>query len=103
MLILVFDNGLINKGGKMKYQDLTEEQKGRIADAKSPEEILEMAKAEGYELTDGELEKISGGNFWIDEYWCPECGSHDVGVYKNSKTGNCHSCGYEGPLHQFLH
>ena len=34
----------------MKYEDLTEEQKGKIAGAKSPEEILEMAKAEGYEL-----------------------------------------------------
>ena len=87
----------------MEYKDLTEEQKSKIVAAKSPEEILEMAKAEGYELTDEEIEGISGGNFWIDEYWCPECGSRDVGVYKNSKTGNCHSCGYEGPLHQFLH
>ena len=94
---------MINKEGKMKYNELTDEQKSKISGAKGPEEILEMAKSEGYVLTDEELKDISGGNFWIDEYWCPECGSRDVGVYKNSKTGNCHSCGYEGPLHQFLH
>ena len=34
----------------MKYEDLTEAQKSKIADAKSPEEILEMAKTVGYEL-----------------------------------------------------
>ena len=47
----------------MKYSDLTDEQKSKVANAKSPEEILEMARAEGYELTDEELEAISGGGF----------------------------------------
>ena len=87
----------------MQYKDLTEEQKSKVAGANSPEAILEIAKAEGYELTDEELEGISGGNFWIDEYWCPECGSRDVGVFKNSKTASCYSCGYKGTYNQFLH
>ncbi len=87
----------------MKYKDLTEEHKSKIADAKSPEEILEMAKAEGFELTDEEIEGIAAGNFWIDEYYCPERGSHDVGVFKNSGTASCYSCGYKGTYNQFLH
>ena len=45
----------------MKYKDLTEEQKSKVANAKSPEEILEMANTVGYELTDEEIEGIAGG------------------------------------------
>ena len=86
----------------MEYKDLTEEQKRRIADA-SPEEILAMAKAEGYELTDEEIEGISGGSFWMNEYYCPMCGSHNVGVWQNSNSGHCYSCDYRGPYHQFSH
>ena len=55
----------------MEYKDLTAGQKSKIADAKSPEEILKMAKTEGYELTDDEIEGISGGSFWVNEYYCP--------------------------------
>lgn len=40
----------------MRYSDLTDEQRSKVANAKSPEEILEMAKAESYELADEELE-----------------------------------------------
>ena len=86
----------------MEYKDLMEEQKSKIA-AASPEEILEMAKAEGYELTDEEIEGITGGSFWITEYYCPECGSHDVGVWQNSNSGHCYNCDYRGPFHQFSH
>ncbi len=87
----------------MDVNELTDEQRRKFVDAKGPEEILEIAKAEGYELTHEELEAVSGGNFWIDEYYCPECGSHDVGVFKNSGTASCYSCGYRGTYHQFLH
>ena len=87
----------------MKYEDLTEEQKSKIADAKNPEEILEIAKAEGYELTREELEEISGGRFWMNEYYCPMCGSHDVGVWQNSNSGHCYNCDFRGPFHQFSH
>ena len=87
----------------MKYEDLTEEQKSKIAQAKSPEEILEMAKAEGYELIDEEIEGISGGSFWMNEYYCPMCGSHNVAVWQNSNSGHCYDCDYRGPFHQFSH
>jgi len=50
-----------------------------------------MAKAEGYELEDDELEKISGGGFWSEDCYCPKCGSHDVGVWKELDDGHCYS------------
>ena len=57
----------------MKYEDMTAEQKEK-ADGKTPEEILEIAKAEGYSLSDEELEAISGGASAWDEYvFCPKC------------------------------
>lgn len=31
---------------------------------KTPEELLALAKIEGYELSDAELEGLAGGGFW---------------------------------------
>ena len=57
----------------MKYEDMTAEQKEKI-DGKTPEEILKMAKAEGYSLSDEELEAISGGlSSWDEHEFCPKC------------------------------
>ena len=47
---------------------LTVEQKKRIEAAKTPEEFLAIAKETGYELSEDELNSMSGG-------WCPaHCG-----------------------------
>ena len=48
----------------MKFENLTDEQKAKAANAKTPEEILALAKEEGYELSDEELEAVAGG--WGD-------------------------------------
>ncbi|MBQ9057914.1 MAG: Nif11-like leader peptide family natural product precursor [Atopobiaceae bacterium] len=54
----------------MNFDELTEEQKARARAAQSPEEILELAREEGYELSEGELEAVSGG-------WCgSDCSNH---------------------------
>lgn len=45
----------------MDYSDLTEEQRERARAAKAPEEILAIAREEGWELSDAELEDIAGG------------------------------------------
>lgn len=45
-------------------KDLTPEQKEKALHCKTPEDILALAKEEGYELSDEELESVSGG-------WCP--------------------------------
>ena len=69
----------------MNLNDLTQEQWDKLRECKTPEDILALAQAEGYELTDEELQQIaggggyvSGGNIWGDgpQYvaWCPHCG-----------------------------
>lgn len=45
----------------MGYENLTPEQKERAKSCKTPEEMLALAKEEGYELSDSDLEGISGG------------------------------------------
>lgn len=48
----------------MDFKDLTPEQKEQIRECKTPEEIIALAKKEGYKLSDEEVESISGGKFW---------------------------------------
>lgn len=45
----------------MEFKDLTDEQKEKVRTAKTAEEMLAVAKEEGYELSDEELEAVSGG------------------------------------------
>ena len=42
---------------------LTDEQKRKVEAAKSPEELLAIAKEAGYELTLEEISEVSGGAF----------------------------------------
>ena len=48
----------------MEFNDLTEGQKAKALACKTPEEMLKLAQEEGYELSDEELEGVSGG--WSD-------------------------------------
>lgn len=62
----------------MKFEDLSPEMQEKAKAAQTPEEVLALAKAEGYELTDEELEDITGGLSWNS---CPghnfkRCQSH---------------------------
>ena len=52
------------KEQQMEFNELTEEQKAKVRGAETPEEILALAKEEGYELSDEELEAVSGGKKW---------------------------------------
>lgn len=59
----------------MKFNDLTEQQKAKALACKTPEELLALAKAEGYVLNDDELDAISGGDEkigWNDHPTCPK-------------------------------
>ena len=55
----------------MNLDDLSPELKEKALACKSPQEILELAKSEGYELSDEALETISGGS-WEDWSKCEE-------------------------------
>ena len=45
----------------MNFDDLSPELQSRARECKTPEEILALAKEQGYELTEDELEAVSGG------------------------------------------
>ena len=81
---------------------LTEEQVAKVKACKNSEELLSLAKAEGVELTDEQLNAISGGGACsvisdigdkINPMDCPKCGANDP-----KKDGNqriCKKCGYK--------
>ena len=51
----------------MDFADLTPEQQEKARACKTPEDILALAETEGYELSEEELEGVSGGFLWIDD------------------------------------
>ena len=60
----------------MNFEDLKDpELQERLRAAKTPEELLELAKKEGYELADEQLVGMGGG--WCVH--CPEDGCPPVG------------------------
>ena len=90
------------------FKGLTEEQIKKVEACKSSEEIIELAKAEGIELTDEQLEAVSGGGCLGLSVKCSECGSKDVKEtveeYDNPDSGGggwtvwkykCRKCGHK--------
>ena len=78
----------------MKFENLTPEQLAKAKACKTPEDYLALAKEEGYELTNEELDQVAGGaGEWLEAgfYKCPECG-HNVatrpGYVKCPECGN---------------
>ena len=87
---------------KELLKGLSEEQIAKVKECKNQEELLKLAKQEGVELTDEQLNAISGGGCF-SSFKCPNCGSKDYRVlprYQVSgcKTYQCNQCGYEWSL-----
>ena len=60
----------------MDFDKISDELKAKALKCKTPEEVLELARSEGYDLTDEQLQSIAGGS--ID--W--DCLYHDCTNYK---------------------
>ena len=48
----------------MDFENLTDEQRAKARACNTPEEIMSLAKEEGYELSEEELDGIAGGGVW---------------------------------------
>ena len=56
----------------MKFEDLLPEQQQKARACKTPEELLMLAREEGYELNEDELATVSGGVSWDCISDCPD-------------------------------
>ena len=58
----------------MNMSELTPEQREKVLTCKTPRDLLTLAQEEGHELTDDELETVSGGatKRWL-VLQCPKC------------------------------
>lgn len=86
----------------MNYEDLTPDMMDKARACKTPEELLQLAKESGYELSDKELEQISGGWDDPDAYrdYCSsrfctvdKCGSFYCNMVSCDPL-DCHPYGY---------
>ena len=76
----------------------------KLKACKTAEELVALAKSEGYELSDAELEQMSGGSWHcttheFDNPICANCGSTDVMITQIYRGGSisyqyeCRICG----------
>ena len=83
----------------MDFSNIPESLKEKAVACKTPEELLALAKQEGIELTDEQLEGIVGGKKdWTGSpiKKCPDCGSKNVEKFQSGSFGQlfkCNNCG----------
>lgn len=90
---------------KELLQGLTEEQVEKASKCKNQQELLALAKEEGVELNEEQLNAVSGGGSCVGPSFrdanCPHCGATVSGEYFETTPGDgryifrCTSCGYE--------
>ena len=78
---------------------LSEEQIAKVKACKSQEEIIALAKKEGVELTDEQLEAVSGGSCDNTVLVCSQCRydlvtmlEHGTGEHEGYKLVECNRC-----------
>lgn len=64
----------------MEFESLSPEQLAKARECETVEEMLALAKEEGYELSDEELEGVAGGGVWSSCTSPFTCGN-DAGCY----------------------
>ena len=58
----------------MNFADIPDDIRERALACKSPEELLSLAKEEGYELSEEDLDVVNYGDSWYDIKL--NCGNH---------------------------
>ena len=78
------------------FKGLSEEQMAKLKDCNNVEELLALAKQEGLELTDDQLEAVNGGCGTTTGYWgCPYCGYRWGAESVGYPRLRCFGCGRE--------
>ena len=82
---------------KELLQGLTEEQIAKIKECKNQEELLKLAKEEGIELSEEQLQAVSGGMCSSTEKGpvCPHCQSSDTVANDRYGSKSWPSGGYQ--------
>jgi transposase-like protein len=85
---------------KELLEGLSEQQIAKIKECKNQEELLALAKQEGIQLTDEQLEAVSGGICTsTPTFVCPQCGSSNIKTKYNENSiaewwnNTCQDCG----------
>ena len=64
---------------KKMFDGLSDDLKKKVTECRTADELMELAKSEGIELTDDQLDAISGGSVWsCDEDDASNCSEHSV-------------------------
>lgn len=74
---------------------MNDELRAKLESCNEPEDFLALAKEEGYELTQEDLEAVSGGGFWGSDaptVTCPTCKK----TFENPHYYNTFPCPYCG-------
>ena len=73
------------------FKGLTEDQITKVKACSCTSDLLQLAKDEGFELTEEQLEAVNGG-FLIRLPDCPKCKSSDVDFLVGPGMYHCNSC-----------
>ena len=73
------------------FKGLSEEQLAKVRACKNKDELLELAKEEDVELTEEQLEGVSGGACTSIGITCPWCGSY-FAVQRSGEFFHCEFC-----------
>ena len=82
---------------KELLEGLTDEQIAKVKACDGPEEMLAIAKEEGVELNEDQLEAVSGGNCVPTLKGCPRCGGNNLTTVDINSDGSrvkyqCNAC-----------
>lgn len=86
----------------VNLEGLTPEQIEKTRACKTPKELLDLAREEGIELTDEQLEQVSGGSNWdvldtLKKGRCPRCDGNEflLTEVNGRSVCKCQICGTE--------